>query len=64
MKMEFKEVASVSFEPEEYVVASSVDQVVTLLKEHKEKARIIAGGTIIHELSFRGLPEQTNNDAV
>jgi CO/xanthine dehydrogenase FAD-binding subunit len=42
------------FKPD-YIVASSLDNVVSLLREHPDKSRIIAGGTLIHELGFRGL---------
>lgn len=45
------------FKPSQYIVAPSVDEIPSLLDEHKGKARIIAGGTLIHELSFRGLLE-------
>jgi CO/xanthine dehydrogenase FAD-binding subunit len=42
------------FKPD-YIVASSPTEVVSLLQEHHDKARIIAGGTLLHELGFRGL---------
>jgi CO/xanthine dehydrogenase FAD-binding subunit len=42
------------FKPD-YIVASSANEVVDLLREHQDRARIIAGGTLLHELSFRGL---------
>jgi CO/xanthine dehydrogenase FAD-binding subunit len=38
--------------PEEYVTASSVEEVIHLLQEREDRARIIAGGTTIHELGF------------
>lgn len=45
------------FRPEEYVFATSAEQVITLLKEQRDRALIIAGGTTIHELGSRGLLE-------
>jgi CO/xanthine dehydrogenase FAD-binding subunit len=47
------------FRPEEYVFATSVDRLITLLKEQKDRALIIAGGTSIHELGSHGLLEGT-----
>jgi aerobic carbon-monoxide dehydrogenase medium subunit len=38
--------------PDEYVIASSVQEVTDLLRKHGEQGAIIAGGTTIHELSF------------
>jgi CO/xanthine dehydrogenase FAD-binding subunit len=44
-----------TFIPSSYVVASSVDEVVTALAHHGDAARVIAGGTTIHELAEHGL---------
>lgn len=47
------------FRPEEYVFATSAEQLTSLLKGKKDRALIIAGGTTIHELGSRGLLEGT-----
>jgi CO/xanthine dehydrogenase FAD-binding subunit len=43
------------FEPDRYVRAESIDQVVSILGENKETAKIISGGTLLHELAARGM---------
>ncbi len=44
-----------SFKPNEYIKAKTVDEVTALLKEHGEEAAVVAGGTELHELAVRGM---------
>ncbi|GAA1712812.1 glyceraldehyde dehydrogenase subunit beta [Kribbella yunnanensis] len=44
---------SLLFEPSDYQFASSLDDVLDTLAREGDKARIIAGGTTIHELAYR-----------
>ena len=44
---------SLLFEPTDYRFASSLDEVLDTLARDGDKARIIAGGTTIHELAYR-----------
>lgn len=46
---------SSSFRPQRYLKPASTQEVLAILSEHGAKARIIGGGTTIHELAFRGL---------
>jgi aerobic carbon-monoxide dehydrogenase medium subunit len=49
-----------AFHPEEYVIASSIEEATSLLDRHADHARIIAGGTGIHELAHHGLLPDVN----
>ncbi|MFQ5997868.1 MAG: FAD binding domain-containing protein [Candidatus Bathyarchaeia archaeon] len=40
---------------DEYIRASNLDEVLGLLKQRGDRARIIGGGVTIHDLAFRGL---------
>jgi aerobic carbon-monoxide dehydrogenase medium subunit len=42
------------FQPRDYLVPGSVDEVLSVLESEGSSARIIAGGTTIHELAYRG----------
>jgi CO/xanthine dehydrogenase FAD-binding subunit len=46
---------SLLFKPKSYLVPKDEGQLAKILKEHGEKARIIAGGTGIYEIAHRGL---------
>ncbi|MDV3128388.1 FAD binding domain-containing protein [Mycobacterium sp. 21AC1] len=41
------------FQPEDYRFPTSIDEVLTALAEQGDKARVIAGGTTVHELAYR-----------
>lgn len=41
--------------PEDYIKASTSNEVTALLRRHGEKARVIGGGTMLYELESRGL---------
>ncbi|ART72628.1 hypothetical protein BTO20_32320 [Mycobacterium dioxanotrophicus] len=41
------------FQPEDYRFPTSIDEVLTTLAEQGDKARVIAGGTTVHELAYR-----------
>ncbi|MGV9799284.1 FAD binding domain-containing protein [Mycobacterium sp. NPDC003449] len=41
------------FQPEDYRFPTSVDEVLTTLAEQGDRARVIAGGTTVHELAYR-----------
>lgn len=44
-----------SFEPQEYVVVESIEEVASLLSQYGDRAKVIAGGTLIYELANRNL---------
>lgn len=44
---------SLLFQPNDYIFPSSVNEVLTTLNQHGENARVVAGGTTIHELAYR-----------
>ena len=46
---------SQAFKPRLYLKPDSIEQASNLLKEHNERARVIAGGTGIYEVAHRGL---------
>lgn len=43
------------FCPSDYVAPTSMRDVISILKTHGNKAKILAGGTTIHELASRGM---------
>jgi carbon-monoxide dehydrogenase medium subunit len=43
------------FELDEYVIANSLNEVVSIMKERKGTARVISGGTLVHEFAARGM---------
>lgn len=46
------------FCPTDYIVPTSIQDVISILKTHDDKAKILAGGTTIHELVSRGMIPQ------
>ncbi len=46
------------FHPSDYIVPNSLQEVISILKTHGDKAKILAGGTTIHELASRGMIPQ------
>lgn len=44
-----------SFKPDQYIKAKTVEEVTALLQEYGEEAAIVAGGTELHELAGRGM---------
>ena len=46
---------AVAFRPDEYVRAKTVEDVVSILKEHGDTARVIGAGITLHELSVMGM---------
>jgi len=44
-----------SFKPDQYIKAKTVEEVVALLQEYGEEAAVVAGGTELHELAERGM---------
>src|SRR3990172_13119698 len=43
------------FSPDEYIIPENVEDAVKILTEYGDKAKIIAGGTMIYELGERGM---------
>ena len=41
--------------PEDYIKASTPNEVISLLRQHGEKAKVIGGGTMLYDLESRGL---------
>ncbi|WP_309493544.1 xanthine dehydrogenase family protein subunit M [Candidatus Hecatella orcuttiae] len=43
------------FRPSEYLVPETVDEAVALLRDYKDRAKIIAGGTQVYETAMKGM---------
>lgn len=46
---------AVAFRPDDYLTPKTVEDVVSILKEHGEEARIIGAGITLHELGVMGM---------
>jgi hypothetical protein len=44
-----------NFCPSDYIVPTAIQDVISILKTHGNKARILAGGRTTHELATRGM---------
>jgi amino acid permease len=50
------------FCPSDYIVPTSIHDVISILKTHSDNAKILAGGRTIHELASRGMIPQVFYD--
>ena len=44
-----------TFKPDQYIKVKTIEEVTVLLQEYSEKAAIVAGGTLLHELAMKGM---------